>query len=107
MYEILDLVLSEYSSLDFILSLPVDKFVKLIGKLKERIRKDKYWELYLVVYPTMTKDSFKSFDRFYESFTKKQMTAKTKETNGGTGAVSGKDKAKSIIDRVSRYLKKK
>jgi hypothetical protein len=106
-------VLSEYSSLDFILNLPVDKFIKIISKLKERIRKDKYWELYLVVYPTMTRDNFKSFDRFYEGFTRKTgNTGNTgKEGNTGTEGNTGKEgntaTAKSIIDRVSRYLKKK
>ena len=94
-------MLSEYASLDFVLSLTVDKFIKLISKLRERLRRDKYWELYLVVYPNMTKDNFKSFDKFYDSF----MVKTEKE---GKSEKEGKDKtAKSIIDRVSRYLKKK
>lgn len=93
----MDTVLSSYNDGKMVWGLPVDSFLKLYSKLKERQKKEKYWDLYTSAYPHFTKDNFKTFEDFIgknKQKPKEDTTKKNKETATG------------IINRVSRYLSK-
>jgi hypothetical protein len=94
----MDTVLSSYNDGKMVWGLPVDMFLKLYGKLRERQKRERYWDLYTNAYPHFTKDTFKTFDDFMgknKQKLKDETTKKKKvETAGG------------IINRVSRYLSK-
>lgn len=52
---------------------------KLIKKAHEEYVDSKLWEMYLVIYPWMDKDNFKSFDEFKSSMKPKAKEQTTDE----------------------------
>jgi len=50
----------------YILKMPFQKSVKLIGKAREENRKDRLFSLYSNLYPNFSKDNFMSFEDFVE-----------------------------------------
>ena len=47
------------------MSLDVDEFVRLINKSLEKREERKAWEMWLTLYPNMTKENFMPFSEFF------------------------------------------
>jgi hypothetical protein len=51
----------------------------LVKKANEKIEKRKLWEIWLVNFSNMTKDTYESFDDFYDRITNPYVCTKTDE----------------------------
>ena len=69
--EILDLLASTYSDLDYIMNLDWDTGLRLIDKIMEKQSETKSWQLYCSIYPNFNKDNFIPFSEFYKKPSKK------------------------------------
>ena len=56
-----DTLLSRYGDMSFIMSLPLDEGIELYIKARDKTLEERVWERWLVDYPRMTKENFKSF----------------------------------------------
>lgn len=73
----MDLLLSRYHNIDYVMNLNWTDGIKLINKaIKERDRQ-KIWDIWISCYPNMTKDNYITFEDFYDKATKK-VTVSTK-----------------------------
>jgi len=61
--------LSQYHSIDFLKGMKFTTAHGLIKKVKEKKEKQKWWEIWLVNYSKMTKDTYESYDVFYDRMT--------------------------------------
>ena len=64
--EIIDLLASTYSDMDYILEQDWDTGLRLLDKIKEKQSETKSWQLYCSIYPNFNKDNFIPFDKFYK-----------------------------------------
>lgn len=62
----MDLLLSRYSNIDFVLKLNWISGIELKEKASQEKQKEKLFSIWLAVYPYMNKKDFVSFEQFYE-----------------------------------------
>lgn len=60
------MLLSRYGDMQYILSLSVKRAAKLYNKAVEEKKRDKAYQWWLARYPTYTKETYETFDEFYE-----------------------------------------
>jgi len=60
------------------MALDVDEFVRLINKSLEKREERKAWEMWLTLYPKMTKENFMPFSEFF-NMQKKSISKRPKE----------------------------
>lgn len=86
----LDLLLANYSNVDWIMDQECSTGIELIIKAKERQDEERKWMLYCAIFPTYTSDTFKTFEEF---------------NNKNSVKINHKPKEK-IIDEVGAMRKK-
>ena len=65
------MLLSRYNSLDYVFNLFWFEGLAIIQKAIEKTVEQKDWEMWLVMYPTFSKETFIPFDKFRTQKTKK------------------------------------
>jgi hypothetical protein len=73
------LLLHRYGNIEYVLRLPVRHAIKLIAKAKEEKRQEYYFQMWLMRFVMMDKDSFVSFEEFYESTKVPQIDTRPKD----------------------------
>ena len=68
------MLLTRYANFDYILRLPFMVGLKFIRKAIDENTDKRIWQMWLAIYPHMTKENFISFEDY-----KKQCTVQTKE----------------------------
>lgn len=68
----MDLLLSRYSNVEFVLNLPCGDFIKQILKAREKDNEEKDYKMWLSLLPNMGKENYISFDEFRNLGKKKQ-----------------------------------
>ena len=58
------MLLSRYSSLDYVNKLPWKKGINLINKAIEKRNEQRDWEMWISIYPNMDKVNFIPFEKF-------------------------------------------
>lgn len=52
--------------MQFVMSLDLDTFLRLVRRAMINRHEERHWELYCAVYPHFDKKNFKKFDEFYK-----------------------------------------
>lgn len=60
----MDLLLSRYSDIHYILNLDFQSAIRLIKKAYEKDLEKRLWEMWLTLYPNMDKKNFIDFEEF-------------------------------------------
>ena len=71
-------MLRSYNDINFIMSLEIDDFISLIAKAFEKKEERKSWEMWLTLYPNMTKENFMPFSEFFR-MQKEPISKRSKE----------------------------
>lgn len=71
----MDLLLSRYANIDYVMNLEIDDFVGIIKCAMEKESDERLYQMWLAIYPNMDKDTFISFNEFKD----KALGKKTKE----------------------------
>jgi len=75
--EVIDLIFSRYSDMSFFMSLDVDMVCDQIEKAIVKQNEEKLWDIYLVNFSKMDKDSFESFEEFKKRLEQPQQAQST------------------------------
>ena len=67
--EIIDLLLSRYNSIDYILKMDIESAERLIEKAREKEKEKRIFAQWVVQLPHMTKETFLSFDEYFDKVT--------------------------------------
>lgn len=67
--EIIDLLLSRYSNIDFIMRQDIETALRIIKKAKEKEEEKRYFIQWAVQLPFMTKDNYISFNDYIDKVT--------------------------------------
>lgn len=60
----MDLLLSRYSNMDFVMNLEVDDFIDLVEKAMEKKRDEDFFAVWRGLVPHMNQDNFISFEEY-------------------------------------------
>ena len=74
-----DLLLHRYGNIEYVYKLPIRRAVKLIIKAKTEERKAVLFQMWLMRFTLMDKESFVSFEDFYENATVPQIDTRPKD----------------------------
>jgi len=58
--------------------MPLVRVIKLVEKARDEERREIFYRLWLVRYPNYTKDTYESFDDFYEKMSPKKIVYDTR-----------------------------
>lgn len=72
------MLLKRYGNIDYVLKLPLKRANKLIAKAMEEETKEHYYSWWLVRYPLYDKQSYESFDEFYDKIKPKKIIIDTR-----------------------------
>lgn len=67
--EIIDLLLSRYGNIDYILQLDIDSAARIIAKAREKEKEKRIFAQWVVQLPHMTKENYISFDDYFDKVT--------------------------------------
>lgn len=60
-------MLHRYGNIEYVMKLPFGRAVKLIKKCADEAMREKFYMQWLMYLPLMTKDTYISFEEFYQS----------------------------------------
>lgn len=85
--------------MQFVLTLPVDDFFRLIAKAKTEVNRQLAWDMWIAKLPYMGKDSYTPFEDFYTEL-KQQSTAQSQYSRRPAEDILAEaDAIKAAIDR--------
>lgn len=70
--------------------MPLHRAIKLVNKALEEERKEYYYRLWLVRYPSYTQSNYESFDEFYEKCVPQRIEVDTRSTDEIMAEIIGK-----------------
>ena len=86
-----DLLLHRYGNIEYVYKLPIRRAVKLIIKAKTEERKAVLFQMWLMRFTLMDKESFVSFRRFYEKTQRFRRSTRVRKTRSCTNLWEGED----------------
>jgi len=82
-------VLHRYGSIDYVLGLPIKQAIKLITYAKDQEDKEYLFRHYLMIYPSMDKKTYISFDKYYDDAIRPQAKLDTREMDDIMSEIMG------------------